>query len=635
MEARGLVKHILVCHGCNLRNGVFFIRSSIFFRSLSVGTLLSSGNHDTYSWNTNITSCFKSGDIDSARQLFDEMPQRNVVTWNCMISGLARNHMIGEARQLFDAMPTKNLVSWTAMLSGYIGCGKLEEARKLFDQIPSGMKTHVCWDIMLNGYIKFGRIVEAREVFDQSRNRNVGLCNRMLNGYVQMGYVAEAYKLFLSMTEHDVTSWSNMITCYARAGLMNKAKAMFGAIPFEKDATAWTSMIQGYMQNGMVDEGFKLFKVMPNRDIVAWNCMIGGFVHNGRLTEAQDLYRKMPRRNIISSNSMLHGFVQDGNMISARNFFENVMTHRDITSWNIMISGYETEEALFLFSQMLRHGFKPDQITYSTIVSLCGSLALHGWGRTVHLRTIKTGYICDTSVSSSLISMYSKCGLINYAETLFESAEKQDTVTWNTIIVAQAYHGSASKALELYSTMIQAGNIPNHITFLALLTACAHWGLVEEGQKYFKSMENEWNITPNPEHYACMIDLFGRSGLLYEAYELVKQLPVYLPSYAWESLLNCCKLHGNLELAERVSRRILITNPSNVEMNILLSNVYAAKGLWDESAYVRTSMKQWDVKKEVGCSWVELEGSICKFSTMTDLTHKQRKVTKQLRIFPS
>ncbi|XP_021734042.1 pentatricopeptide repeat-containing protein At4g02750-like [Chenopodium quinoa] len=541
------------------------------------------------------------------------MPQRNVVTWNCMISGFGRNHMINEARRMFDAMPAKNVVSWTAMLSGYTGRAKLEEARILFDQIPDKLKTHVCWDVVLNGYIKNGRIVEARELIDQCYNRNVGICNRMLSGYVQMGCVEEAYELFLSMPERDLASWTSMLTCYAKAGLMNEAKALFDDIPFEKDAQAWTAMIRGYMQNGMVDEGLKLFQAMPNKDIVAWNCMISGFVENGRLKEALDLYGRMPKKNIISSNSILYGFVLEGDMINAQNFFENIMTQRDTASWNTVISGIQTEEALYLFSEMKRREFRPDQTTYITIVSVCGSLALHGWGKALHLQTIKTSYVHDVLVSSSLISMYSKCGLINDAATLFRSIDYRDTVTWNTMIVAQAYHGSVGQALELHSSMIQSGCKPNHVTFLALLTACAHQGLVKEGQIYFKSMESEWHITPRPDHYACMVDLFGRSGMLYEAYELVEQMPLDSPSYAWETLLNYCKLHGNFELGEIVSLKILKTSPPNAEMNVLLSNIYAAKGLWDESENIRTAMKQQDLKKEVGCSWVELGGSTCKF----------------------
>ncbi|KAL2935323.1 hypothetical protein RDABS01_018441 [Bienertia sinuspersici] len=603
-----LMKQISSSYVFNFQNFVSLAKSNSSIRCFRSSSLISSRNHDIFSWNTKITSYFKSGDVNSAHKLFDDMPQRNVVTWNCMISGFGRNHMIIEARRMFDIMPTKNVVSWTAMLSGYIGCAKLEEARNLFDQMPIDMKNHVCCDIMLNGYIKFGRIDDARRLFDQCRTQNVGLCNRMLSGYVQMGRVKEAYELFSSMPEHDLVSWTNMVTCYARAGLMSEAKTVFDDIPFEKDAQAWTAMIRGYMQNGMLDEGLKLFHVMPYQDIVAWNCVISGFVENARLKAALDLYRRMPKRNTVSSNSILYGFVLEGDMMNARKFFENVMTHKDTASWNTLISGFQTEEALILFSQMLRHQFAPDQTTYVTILSICGSFALHNWGKAIHSQTIKTGFVYDVLVSSSLMSMYSKCGLVKDATTLFQSMEYRDIVTWNAMIVAQAYLGSTGKALELYSSMIQSGCKPNHVTFLAILTACAHWGLVEEGQRYFKSMESEWNIIPRPEHYACMVDLFGRSGMLYEAYELVKQIPLDVPSYAWETLLNYCKSHGDYELGDVVSQKILKAKSSNADTNVLVLNIYAEKGLWGESENIRNTMRQQDLKKEVGCSWVELRG---------------------------
>ncbi|GAB4860805.1 hypothetical protein Ancab_035968 [Ancistrocladus abbreviatus] len=588
----------------------------------TASAMTSKFHDDTFTWNIKITSCFKRGEVEPARKLFEEMPQRNVVSWNCMISGLARNHLIAEARKVFDVMPGKNSVSWTAMLSGYIGCGNLEEARSLFDRIPGELKNGVCWDVMLNGYVRNGRVEDARELLDEAPWPSVSLCNRMLSGYVQMGRVEEAYELFKSMPRHDVASWTTMITCFAKMGLMEMARNMFEDMPFQKDVTCWTAMIQGFMQNGMVEEASSLFYTMPHRDIVAWNCMISGLVQDGKLKEALDLYEKMPRQDIVSSNSILCGFVREGDMISARNFFENVMPHRDVTSWNTLISGYETEEVFLLYAQLLRHRFRPDQATYASMISVCGALALQGCGKAIHLCVIKSGYASDAKVVSSLISMYSKCGQIIDAAFLFESMEKHDAVSWNAMILAQAYHGTAKKALELLFLMIQAACKPNHVTFLAILTVCAHWGLVEEGLRYFRSMVQAWNIVPRPEHYACMVDLLGRSGLLYEAYELVKELPVEIPAYPWETLLNCSKIHGNYVLGELVGQKILCVRPSNAEMNVLLSNIYAAKGLWAEAASVRTTLKHLNAKKDAGCSWIELGGAVYKF-VYNDRSHPQ------------
>ncbi|GMH01368.1 hypothetical protein Nepgr_003207 [Nepenthes gracilis] len=190
------------------------------------------------------------------------------------------------------------------------------------------------------------------------------------------------------------------------------------------------------------------------------------------------------------------------------------------------------------------------------------------------------------------------------------------------MIVAHAYHGSVGNALNLFSSMIQAACKPNHATFLAILTACAHWGKVEEGRRYIGSMVKDWNIVPEPEHYACMVDLLGRSGLLYEAHELVLELPADFSAYIWETLLNCCKMHGNLELGQLVAQKVLANDASNAEMNVLLSNVYAAKELWDKAASIRTMMKHCDAIKEVAFSWIELGGTVCKF-VYNDRSHPE------------
>ncbi|KAA8515755.1 hypothetical protein F0562_018634 [Nyssa sinensis] len=577
------------------------------------------------------------------------MTHKNVVTWNCMISGYVRNQRIRDAREVFDAMPIKNVVSWTAMLSGYAKCGKLEEARSLFDAIHD--RNVVCWNSMISGYTRNGRISEARELFDempvknsvswaiiiegcfchgfvseaeklfdQAPVRSVTLYNTMLAGYVDMGYFEDSHELFMRMPQRDVASWTSMITCFSRARQMESARGLFEEMP-EKDVVAWTAIIRGYLHNNQIEEARKLFNEMPHRDIVAWNSIIGGYVQNGRLEDALELFMKMPQRDTVSWNSILQGYVQQDDIINARTFFDQ-MPRKDETTWNTMISGYQCEEALVLYTQMLQTGFKPDQGTFTSVISICGMLAVNGWGRAMHLRVIKVGFEDDVIVISSLISMYSKCGSVDDATLVFERMITRDTIAWNAMIVAQTYHGSAVEALKLFPSMIQAGFEPDHMTFLGLLTACAHSGLVDEGWKYFKSMEKHWNLIPKPEHFSCMVDLLGRSGLLAEAYELVKQLPVDLPAYTWEALLSSCRVHENFELGEVVAEKLLRFQPTNVGMYVLLSNIYAARGMWKDAEYIRAILKHHRLKKELACSWIEMNGQIFQF-VCNDKSHPQ------------
>ncbi|XP_020081441.1 pentatricopeptide repeat-containing protein At4g02750-like [Ananas comosus] len=608
---------------------------------------------DVFTLNSAITSCFRSGDVERARQLFDEMPHRNSVTWNCMVSGFVANRMISDARRVFDQMPAKNVVSSSALVAGYAKCGRVDEARDLFDRIPR--KNVVCWNSMISGYALNGMIQKARELFDEMplrngvsfsimisaylRRRLVGearalfdrapspsssatsLCNALLSGYVELGRVSDAEELFGKMDRRDVISWNVMITCYARGGRMDLAERLFDEMP-EKDTVSWTAVLHGYLLNRDVDSAWKLFNNMPDKDAVTWNTMMGGFVQNGMFEDALRLFHAMPEweRDIVSWNTILQGYVRKGDMANA-NYFFGRMPRRSETSWNTLISGYEGEEALVLLSKMVREGFKPDQATLSVVISVCASLVALNWGKMVHSYAVKSGYPRDALVMSSLISMYSKCGLTGDAHEVFEHVTKRDTITWNAMIATYAYHGLAKEAFALFGEMIERKFVPDHATFLSLLIACAHRGLVDEGCKYFESMQRDWKLVPRSEHYSCMVDLFGRSGFINQAHELTNEIPSDRRTTAWETLLNACKVHGNLELGEAAARKVLQDDQlDGGGMYILLSNIYAGKGMWGDAASIRSFMRERGVKKETGCSWIEIQGEMAFFSS-NDKSH--------------
>nr|XP_043611255.1 pentatricopeptide repeat-containing protein At4g02750-like [Erigeron canadensis] len=610
------------------------------FKITSHFHLLCFHTNSVYKSNSKITNSFKNGDIKNALKLFGEMPIKNIVTWNCMISGYVKNGLVYNARKLFDQMPQRNVVSWTAMLNGYAKCGRMDEAKRLFDAMND--KNVVCWNAMLSGYVRNGRFDEAKRLFDDIPVKNavswaviiegcfcnglvgeakklfseccfedVLINNAMLAGYVEMGDVESLWKLFDEMSKRDVASWTTVIRCLTRYGNMEKARALFEKMPM-KDVIAWTVMIQGYLFNNQIEEARKLFDEMPSRDIVTWNSMIDGYVKNGNLEKAVELFKNMPKRNVVSWNTILQGYVLEDDMVKARGFFKNI-PGKDQTTWNIMICGLQSEEALDLYSQMLQKGIKPDQVTLTGLISVCGSLAVHSWGKAMHSFVIKYAYDNDSIVVSSLISMYSKCGYMDDANLVFEATVIKDTVSWNAMIVAQAYHSSANKALELFCSMTESGFQPNNLTFLGLLTGCAHSDMVKESWDCFKSMERDWNIHPTAEHYACMIDVLGRTGMLSEAYELVKQLPVEIPSYTWETLLSCCRVHENFELGELVAEKLSGTRDLDAGMCVLKSNIYAARGMWEDAANVRTLLARRGVKKELGCSWIELQGQVFRF----------------------
>ncbi|XP_072987885.1 uncharacterized protein [Typha latifolia] len=603
--------------------------------------------HDIFWWNSAITSCFKNGEVENARKLFEQMPHRNVVTWNCMVSGFINNGWIAEAQKTFDSMPVRNVVSWTALLTGYAKCGRIEEARHLFNKISernvacwnsmvsgylrNGMiskarelfdemptKNSVSWSIMISGYLKNKLVAEARALFDRASLRSISLHNALLSGYAEIGCLKDAEELFGRMVQRDIVSCNVMLTCYARAGKMELAKCLFDEMP-EKDTISWTTVMHGYLQNKDIGAAWKVFNEMPDRDAITWNTMMGGFVQNGMLDDALRLFFEMPERDIVSWNTILQGYVQQGDMVNAHCWFRE-MPRRSETSWNTLICGCEGHEALVLFPEMIGEGFKPDQTTLSVVISVCASLAALAWGRMLHLYAIRTGYEHDTRVMSTLLSMYSKCGLISDAAQVFQCIMKPDTITWNAMISTCAYHGLATEAFRLFATMTQAGFSPDHATFTSLLIACAHKGFVDEGCRYFKSMQEDFKLIPKSEHYSCMVDLLGRSGFISQAHDFTDKIPTDLQTTAWETLLSACKIHDNLQLGELAARKVLHDQLPDGGMYIVLSNIYAAKEMWHNAARIRSFMKVSGVKKETGCSWIELKGEMFFFSS-NDNTH--------------
>ncbi|PNT65792.1 hypothetical protein BRADI_3g02795v3 [Brachypodium distachyon] len=487
----------------------------------------------------------------------------------------------------------------------------VERARELFDMMPS--RNDVSWLTMISGYIKKRRLREARELFDLSPSHPTSVCNALLSGYVALSCLKDAEELFGRMQRRDPVSWNVMITGYARAGRMQVAQSLFDEMP-QKDTISWTAVMRGYLQNGDVDASWKVFQDIPDRDVVAWNTMMGGFVQSERLDDALRLFAEMPERDLVSWNTILQGHVQQGDMATANTWFRG-MPEKDETSWNTLISGHKDEGALALLSEMIRGGLRPDEATLSVVISICASLVALGYGKMVHLYAVKTGFEHDALVMSSLISMYSKCGLIAEASQVFKLLVQRDTVTWNAMIATYAYHGMASEALKLFNKMTKDGFRPDHATFLSVLSACAHKGDLYEGCRYFRSMQEDWNLTPRSDHYSCMVDLLGRLGFIYQAYDFTRKIPSDLQINAWETLFSACNAHGDVQLGEVIAKDVLQARPSDGGMYTLLANIYASKEMWSSAASVRGVMKEQGLKKETGCSWVELKGEVVSFSS--------------------
>ncbi|XP_021810383.1 pentatricopeptide repeat-containing protein At1g62260, mitochondrial [Prunus avium] len=613
---------------------------------------------DFFALNKRISHLIRTGQIAQAREDFDRMEQRNVVTWNSMITGYVKRREIAKARKLFDEMPERDVVSWNLMISGYISCRGdryIEEGRSLFDQMPA--RDCVSWNTMISGYAKNQRMTDALQLFNRMPNRSVVSWNAMITGFLQNGDVVHAVEFFERMPERDraslsalvsgliqngeldeaarillecgnrddgredlVHAYNTLIAGYGQRGRVEEARKLFDQIPFshekgkegnrrfERNVVSWNTMIMCYVKTGNIVSARELFDQMRERDTFSWNTMISGYVHASDMEEASSLFSKMQNPDALSWNSLILGYSQVGCLELACDFFEK-MPQKNLVSWNSMIVGYEKNEdcvgAVKLFARMQLGGEKPDRHTLSSVLSVSTGLVDLHLGMQVHQMVTKT-VIADVPLNNSLITMYSRCGAIKEAQTIFDEMKLQkDVISWNAMIGGYASHGFAAEALELFALMKRLKVRPTYITFIAVLNACAHAGLVDEGRSQFKSMISEFGIEPRVEHYASLVDIIGRHGQLEEAMGLIKSMPFEPDKAVWGALLGACRVHNNVALARVAAEALMRLEPESSAPYVLLYNMYADAELWDDAAEVRLMMDKNNIRKHAAYSLVD------------------------------
>eukprot|EP01018_Ginkgo_biloba_P036294 Gb_10035 [translate_table: standard] len=629
----------------------------------------------------------KCANIENARQVFDKMSHRNVVSWNSMIAGYAQIARFDEALKLFSHMELAgskpNAITFNSMIAGYAQNGHGYEALNLFGQMQLvGIKPDVItWNAMITGCVQNGQCEEALDLFQQMQlaglKPNVISWNSMIGGYAQNGRGNEALAFFRQMQlagvkpnlvttvsvlsacarlaalkqgkeihnyiirsgiESDVFVGNALIDLYTKSGNIEDACQHFDKMS-HRNVISWTAMISSYAQGGHGDQALKLFSQMqlagiePN--VITWNALIAGYAQNGYGDEALKLFHLMQQAgvtpDVISWNAMVAGHAQNGHCDEALTLFRKMQVEGvtpNVITWSAMIAGYVqngyAEEALKFFSEMQLADVKPNRVTLVSVLPACARLSALQKGKEIHNAIIRRQFELDVSAGNALIDMYAKCGSIEDGRKVFENMYQRDVVSWNAMIVGYGTHGHGEAALMLFHQMQQAGMKPDHITFIGVLSACSHAGLVDEGRQYFHCMSQDYHIVPSVEHYACMVDLLGRAGCLDEAKDFINKMPLEPTASVLGALLGACRMHCNIELAEHAAECLFELEPEVAGNYVLLSNIYAAAGRWDDVAKVRSMMKKRGLKKKPGCSWIEVQNRVHAFR-VGDKSHVQNE----------
>ncbi|KAL5835392.1 hypothetical protein ACOSQ4_014889 [Xanthoceras sorbifolium] len=455
--------------------------------------------------------------------------------------------------------------------------------------------------------------------------------NSLLKMYVKNGKMDLALKVFLCRPNSDVASFNIMIDDRAKKGKSLEALKMYHemvGLGLEPDEFTILDLLICCGQLADVRLGKSVHAWMERRkhispsNFVLGNALLHMYVKCKEIELARRTFDALRVKDIVSWNTMLEGFANVGELESARNLF-NLMPYRDIVSWNSLICSYAQNDDLMmmtkLFKDMVAENVMPDYVTMTIVVTVAAEVGALDQGRWIHGMVVRMGMKINAILGSALINLYWKCGNVERAFMVFRELTEKDVIVWTTMITGFAFHGYGRKALELFSEM-QEEVMPNKVTILAVLTACVHCGLVDEGLEIFSSMKGNYGIEPGIEHYGCLVDLLGRSGRLTEAKDVIAKMPMKPSPSICGAILSACRAQGNVEMAEIAWRELLKLEPEKEGGYVLLSNIYAASKKWSFSDRIREVMESRGVKKTAGCSSIAVDAVLHDFIA-TDKRH--------------
>ncbi|PKA54689.1 Putative pentatricopeptide repeat-containing protein [Apostasia shenzhenica] len=510
-----------------------------------------------------IKSYFDRGLLSDARRVFDEMPERDVVTWTAMIYGYASNSHHHDAWSAFRAMAAAGFSPNEFTLSSVLtACRAMEFAAVV----------HA---------VAFRRGVEGSSY--------VG--NALLSAYAACGGIGDALKLFDEIPQRSDAMWTTIIAAYVQWGdahaAVNMCCRMFQEFtelnPFTLSISLRASSAAGSLTLGKQIHGIAV-KTGHTSDLPVSNAIIDLYSRCNSLLESRQYFNEMPQKNLITWNTM----------ISALDRFGSI-------------------EACHLLVDMYLQSFKPNCFTFTSVISTCANLSILSLGLQVHAALLQRGFGTNQQMANALVNMYAKCGNIADSQKIFDEMSDRDLLSWTSLINGYGVNGFAKVAIELFEEMIRSGIKPDSVAFLALISACSHAGLIEEGVNLFSLMEIKHGVRPDIEVYGCIIDLLGRRRRLREAYELIEMMPIEADESTWGALLGACHIHGEVELGRLAAEKIMKMKPNGGKTYVILSNIYAARSELTDSAEMRKMMRDAGRIKEAGISSIELREEIYNF----------------------
>ncbi|WOG97608.1 hypothetical protein DCAR_0416949 [Daucus carota subsp. sativus] len=627
---------------------------------------------DLFVCNALVSNYGKFGLVMDAARVFEHNANKNLVSWNSMISVFSKNGWYGSSLGLFGRMlnSQEGMVPDDATLvsvlpvcaaEGEIEMGRMIHCIAVKMKLSKEVKVS---NALVDMYAKCGYVTEAQVVFDKNDSRNIVSWNSLIAAYSRDGDVCQTFNILQNMQvksslgANEVTILNLLPVCLQRSELLRVRILHAYSLRhgFQYNELVLNAFITAYAKCGSLRSARNVFNCIENRTVSSWNALLGGYAQNGDPSMALDIYLQMSSSNLdpdwFSISSLLlactelrslrhgkevHGFhikkgsVTDpyifvslislytrcGKLLCAKFLFEG-MEDKSLVGWNAMISGYSQNglptEAINLFRKLVCEGIQPHEIVITSVLGACSQLSALRLGKETHCFALKAGLIDDLYVGCSIIDMYAHSGSIKQSQRVFEHLKKRDVAALTCLIAGYGIHGCGEEALYRFREMQMLGLKPDRFTYMGILMACDHMGLIEEGIKCLNEMQVMHGVEPELEHYACVIDMLGRAGRFDDAVELIEDMHVEPDAAIWNSLLSSCRLRGELDLGKQFAGKLLELEPNKADNYILLSNLFAGSGKWDDVRRVRLRMKELGLgKKDAGSSWIEVKGKTYNF----------------------
>uniref|UniRef100_A0A0E0AN68 Uncharacterized protein n=1 Tax=Oryza glumipatula TaxID=40148 RepID=A0A0E0AN68_9ORYZ len=631
-------------------------------RRLHAAVLVGGHGHGTVLVAQLVRAYAKLGDVAHALRVFDGMPRRNSFAWNAVIKGLVDAGRFSEALEMFWGMVNDGSVAvdgftyppvikacaalgavaqgrkvWEmveadiasgnarpnvfvqcALVDMFAKCGCLDEARNVFESMQ--VRDLAAWTAMIGGTVHSGNWLEVVDLFNHMRSEGFGVdsliaatvisaCGRA--GELQVGTALHGCAV-KSGASGDIYVSNALVDMYCKCGCVEMADCLFWSTN-SKDVVSWSSLIVGYSQNGMHNVSVSLFCEMislginPNSSTLAsiLPCLsVLKLIRSGKEIHCFSIRHGLERSEFVVS-ALIDLYSKQGLIRVAETIFWLTLD-KDLAIWNSMVAGYAvngySDSAFCALRLLQKVGLKPDHVTVVSVLPLCNQHNMLIQGKELHAYVIKYCINSVCSVNNALLDMYCKCGFLEVAKEVFQLMTERNTVTYNILISSFGKHNHEDQALSFFDLMKRDRIAPDKVTFVALLSCCSHAGLIDKGLHLYHSMLHDYNISPEKEHYSCIVDLYSRCGKLDEAWCFMSNMAEEPEIDVLGGLLAACRVHNRMDIAELVGKRIFEQNPNDPGYHILLSNIYADAGMWSDVTRIRTMIQERNLKKETGNS---------------------------------